>query len=187
MIVGVCGGLDPSLAPGDLVLARRVVASDGGELIPPRLLFEGARHELSRRRLSFVSSTLLTVEGPAGDGLERTYLWNAHGAGGVDMETYTIARAAEDHGVPWLALRAVVDPAGTGLPRSLQRWSGEADSDVVRVALRRPMEWPAYVRLAFGMRRALRALHDAMPAVMLAAKRSGAAGADVEIPLVARA
>lgn len=188
VIAGVCGGLDPSLAAGDLLLARRVVADDGAELLPPRVLFEEARSELMRCGVGFASSALLTLDGPAGNGRARAELWNAHGAGGVDMETYAIARAAEEHGVPWVALRAVVDPARDGLPRSLRAWNGESDADVVRAALRRPLEWPAYVRLAFAMRRAMRSLAAAVPGVMSAAQRSaaGSAGVDSEIPATLR-
>jgi hypothetical protein len=175
VIAGVCGGLDPSLAAGDLLLARRVVSADGAELIPQRAPFEAARGELIRRGVAFVSSALLTLERPVGNS-ERTDLWNAHGAGGVDMETYAIACAAEEHGVPWLAL-------------SLRDWNGESDRDVVRAALRRPLEWPAYVRLAFAMRRAMRALRTAAPGVVLAAERSAAAATanlGTEIPLAVR-
>jgi hypothetical protein len=106
------------------------------------------------------------------------------------METYAFAQAADAHGVPWLALRAVVDPARDGLPRSLRDWNGESDGDVVRSALRRPLEWPAYARLAFGMRRAMGALRSAAPQVVLAAERSAvaaSAGAGTEIPLAVRA
>jgi adenosylhomocysteine nucleosidase len=181
VIAGVCGGLDPSLAAGDLLLARRVLAGDGAELIPRRTLFEAARGELLRGGVGFVSSALLTLEGPAGNGRERTDLWNAHGAGGVDMETYAMARAAEEHGVPWLALRAVVDPVRDGLPPPLRAWNGESDADVVRAALRRPLEWAAYARLAFAMRRAMRSLRSAAPGVVRAAERS-AAGAGTEVP-----
>lgn len=185
VIAGVCGGLDPSLGPGDLVLARRVLSPDGGELSPRRDVFEAARRAMRARRLAFVSSALLTQPRPAATREEKTDLWNAHGAAGVDMETYAMARIAEAAGVPWLALRAVLERVAEPLPRSLRAWDGDADAAVARGAAMRPWEWPAYVRLALQMRRAMRSLRAALPPVLSAEASFCADGA--EVPLVARA
>ena len=35
LIAGLCGGLDPSLGPGDLILAREVMDEEGEALQPP--------------------------------------------------------------------------------------------------------------------------------------------------------
>lgn len=166
LIAGVCGGLDPSLTPGDLVLARRAVSESGDETSAQHALFEVARRAMRSSGLGFVSSSLLTTGRPVADRAEKTALWNAHGAGGVDMETYGVARAADAHGVLWLALRAVLDPAHAGLPASLRGWQGEGDADVLRRAVRRPLEWLSYARLALAMRRATRSLRAALPAVI---------------------
>jgi len=166
LVAGVCGGLDPSLAPGDLVLARRAVSVSGGEMFAQGALFEAARRAMRSSGLGFVSSSLFTTGRPVADRAEKTALWNAHGAGGVDMETYGVAQTADAHGVPWLALRAVLDPAHAGLPASLRGWQGEGDAAVLRRAVRRPLEWPSYARLALAMRRATRSLRTALPAVI---------------------
>ncbi len=163
VIAGVCGGLDPSLAPGSLILCRRAVNEHGDERIPERALFEQARRAFRARRLPFVSSSLLTVDAPVVSRAQKTALWNRHGAAGVDMETWGVIEAAAAHGVPWLAVRVVLDPASAALPPSLHTWSGEPDADVLRRVLRRPFEWPSYARLALQARSALRTLAAVSP------------------------
>ncbi len=165
LIAGVCGGLDPSLAPGALILARRVVSEGQPELAPDGALFEAARRALRASGLQFASSTLLTADRPLGTRREKTDAWNAHGAAGVDMETYGVVAAVQARAIPWIALRAVLDPAREALPRELLDWRGEDDERaIVRRIGRRPVAWPAYARLALQMRRALHALVRGVPA-----------------------
>lgn len=183
VIAGWCGGLDPSLAAGDVILSRSVTAPGQAELRPRPLLLEAARRELRRRRgLRFVSSRILTVERPAAGRSEKVDLWNEFGAAGVDMETYALAAELEERGIPWLAVRVVLDPAGWGLPRSLAGWGSEGDERAaLRRAFLRPWEWPAYARLASAVPRAERALRRA---AVVVARALAAAPVD-EVPLVA--
>jgi len=169
LIAGVCGGLDPSLAPGALVLARGVVADDAPELVPDRRLFDAARRTLRASRASFVSSKLLTVPRLLDGTGARTDAWNTHGAAGVDMETYDIARECEARSLNWIVLRAVLDPAGMRLPRAASSWREDADERAIaRAALLSPRDWPAYARLALQLRASLRALRVAVPSVAAA-------------------
>src|SRR5439155_20855487 len=43
IVAGLCGGLDPSLGPGSLILGRRLVAEGEAELTPSHALLETAR------------------------------------------------------------------------------------------------------------------------------------------------
>jgi nucleoside phosphorylase len=170
VIAGVCGGLDPSLGPGDVVLGRRLVAPGAPDLIADSALFDAAKDALHARRLPFVQSLLLTVVAPVAKHAEKRDLWNTYGAAGVDMETYDIARAVEASGARWIAVRTVLDTASSSLPASLRDWSGTtSDRDVLRAALRKPGEWPAYVRLALAMRSALGSLTRTVPIIATAA------------------
>src|SRR6185295_4920425 len=73
-----------------------------------------------RRSKSVIVARLLTVDSPAFDPPERRTLGLAHDAAGVDMETYTLARVAADHGIPWLAIRAVSDGVAMRLPSPIR-------------------------------------------------------------------
>jgi hypothetical protein len=166
VIAGICGGLDPSLAPGAVVIARRVTGPAGHGIDVEPLVLDAVRNRLRAARIPFVSASLLTVDRPLAGAGARRDAWNAHGAAGIDMETYGVAQAALRHGVPWIALRIVLDPAGASLPPSLADWRDESDErDIIRTALRRPREWPGYARLAFQSRATMRALARSAPLV----------------------
>lgn len=176
VVAGFCGALDPSLAAGSAILCRRVTAPGAEEIEPPVPLFEAARKALRARRRPFVSSRLLTMPGTIGTRAEKTDLWNEYGAAGVDMETYGVAAAASAAGVPWLAVRAVVDTAKMTLPGPLRDWvAGTPDRRVAAAALRHPLDWPAYVRLALQARSAQQALRRTVPVVLRAAAQAEAA------------
>ncbi len=188
VLLGVCGGLDPSLAPGDLVVARSVLALEGRELVPAVSLVEGVRAALRRRRFSFVTAPLLTVERLLAGRRQKAEVWNATGAAGVDMESYWVAEAACDRGVPWIALRAVLDASAVSLPGAMRAWTGEGDERrALASAAARPWEWPAYLRLALAWRSALRSLRGAMPVVVAAVEeRLRSAPAPVSAPSLRR-
>lgn len=172
LIAGVCRGLDPSLAPGALILARAVAADGAPELVPAPGSFGAARRALRMRHPGFVSSKLLTVGEPLDGVRARTEAWNAHGAAGIDMETYDIARACEARGLAWVAVRAVLDPAGARLPRAAAAWREDSDdAAIARSALTTPRDWPAYLRLALQLRTSLQALSAAIPALVSALGR----------------
>jgi adenosylhomocysteine nucleosidase len=167
VLAGFCGALDPSLSAGSLILSREVLMEGADPLAPDADATESVRKRLHLQNAAFVSSRLLTVAEPAGDPREKTDLWNVHGAGGVDMETYHVARACHDAGVPWIAIRAVLDPARRTLPRAVRAWQQESDEAAIRRdALRRPQDWPRYAALALDLRKAARALHQQLPGVV---------------------
>lgn len=166
LIAGVCGGLDPSLSPGALILSRSVIAPTRPALAPNAILLELVRRALRSRDVAFVSSTLITLERPAGTRAEKVDVWNQYGAAGVDMETYAVVEAAEASHIPWVALRAVLDPASSSLPLGLRSLGEHVDeSEILRRFARRPLDWPAYGRLAWQEMRAVRALRQCWPLI----------------------
>jgi 4-hydroxy-3-methylbut-2-enyl diphosphate reductase len=107
VIAGLCGAIDPTLRPGDLVVASEVRGD--GEPIECATDLAAA---LGARVGPILS--LDHVAGPA----ERAALAST-GALGVDMESYLLATSAGDR--PVAVVRAVVDRAGSRLlsPRTL--------------------------------------------------------------------
>ena len=171
LVAGVCGGLDPSIGAGGVIVARHVIAPGCDVIEPDRFLLEEVRKALHEHASRFVYSRMLTVDHPVASRDEKRDVWNEHGAGGVDMETYYVARAAREAGVRWLAVRAVVDTASQSLPASLAEWDVEAgDMATLRAAALRPWQWPRYARLARQFPLAIRGLRDTIPLVIRAAQ-----------------
>ena len=169
LLAGLCGGLDPSLAPGSVILGRRAITRDDAELQPDLVGFEAARRALRANGMPFISSLLLSVAEPVGTQHGKLELWNRFGAAGVDMETAAVAKAACARGVRWLALRAVLDPAGMTLPSAVRDWQREGDERrIARRLARSPRDWPATLRLALELRRAVAALRQSVPPVVQA-------------------
>ncbi len=112
---GVCGGLDPRLRPGDLIIGSGVVSSEEhigadeavASSLARRLTDAGTR--VSIERVAAVSSPVLTARAKAD-------LHLAVGAAAVDMESLIAGRFARERRTPFAILRAVADPAERDLP-----------------------------------------------------------------------
>jgi nucleoside phosphorylase len=168
LIAGICGALDPSLAPGDLIVCSSVRSEGNAELIADPRLIEAARAALGAdvgargRSITVTAGALLTVDTAATSRDERAELWKRLGAAGIDMETYQLAEAAVSSGAPWIALRSVSDAASRRLPAPITTWRTEADDRRIALAVaRRPSTWLATARLAWHVRGALNSLRRA--------------------------
>jgi adenosylhomocysteine nucleosidase len=112
---GLCGGLDPRLRPGDLILGAEVVSTEGAvrtdeavtASLAARLLHAGARVGIER----FAASDAPVVTAAA-----KADLRCATGAAAVDMESLIAGRYALEQRSPFAILRAVADPAERDLP-----------------------------------------------------------------------
>jgi adenosylhomocysteine nucleosidase len=162
---GVAGGCDPALPPGAVVLStgvRDLSAGGKGEVLYTnrdwhrRLKFRLLGSMLVKEAL--IASAADPVTGAAA----KRGLFDELNAAAVDMESAAVARAAIEASVPFMALRAIVDGAGIGLPESalagLGLDGGAQAAAVARTALRRPQDIPALIRLAFANNTAKKSL-----------------------------
>jgi hopanoid-associated phosphorylase len=154
---GVAGGLAPGLHAGGLLVAASIITANGRHTTCPdwsRALLTA----LPFARLGDIAGVDETVLSTAG----KAALWNATGAEAVDMESHVAAKIAAEYKLPFVALRAVLDPAHRAIPSSAlagTRDDGVTDAGAVLKALvRRPREWGAMARLAQDARKANGAL-----------------------------
>ncbi len=153
---GVCGGLDPDLRPGDLVLADTVLTGDGAR--HPASAEQRAVQEarLAGLDLRIVAGPLLGQDQPLSNAADKAARFAATGALAVDMESHGVARAAQTAGLPFLVVRAVADPAGRSLPRAALKAIGSDGRLKLFSALAamylRPWESPSLIRLAYETR-----------------------------------
>lgn len=164
---GLAGGLDPTLRPGDLILADGVVLPDGRVVAADtgwrRALFLSAPHALP--------GTVAGSDRALSDAADKAGLHARTGARAVDMESHALALAAERHGLPFAVIRAVADPAGHGLP-AVARVPLSVDGTVRLAAvlpalLASPGEWGRIARLAGETRTALASLSRAVGPALL--------------------
>ncbi|HWE23779.1 MAG TPA: hypothetical protein VG496_07535 [Myxococcales bacterium] len=156
---GFAGALDASLAPGDLVIATEVRDAAGDAVAAAGSL---------RRRAAGALENVRCAQGPivctatVAATVEEKRALAASGGIAVDMESYAIARAAADAGVPWLALRAIVDSLESPLPA----FTREANPDSLWPALKHGLSSPraalGLLHLARNARRAGAMLEEAL-------------------------
>jgi hopanoid-associated phosphorylase len=161
---GIAGGLDPALAPGDLVVATRVRGPGGAW--GADMGWAAALARATGARLGTLAGARRVVADP----VAKRALRNATGGAlAVDLESEAAAAFAAARGVPFAALRAVADTAEEGVPRAaaagLTADGRPAAGRVALSLLRRPKELPAVLAVARRTRVALGALGRAAKAL----------------------
>jgi adenosylhomocysteine nucleosidase len=112
---GLCGGLDPRLRPGDLILGAEVVSEEGRVRTDDAVTLSlaqrlgGAGVRVFVERVAASNAPVLTAAAKAD-------LRCATGAAAVDMESQIAGRYAREQRIPFAILRAVSDPAERDLP-----------------------------------------------------------------------
>lgn len=107
---GFAGGLRPETRAGDLVVASEVIEASSGTVVRP--VSSGTRLGGLAQRGPFVTVDRVLP------GSLKSEMGKRFGAIAVDMETSLVARAAGRAGVPWMGLRAILDPVEVSIPVS---------------------------------------------------------------------
>ena len=101
-VAGVCGGVDPELRPGDVIVASELQGGKGThKLTNPEALVDAIRALGIAAKLGPIRSEDHIVRGPERERLRES------GAIAVDMESRWLAEAAGDR--PFAVLRVVID------------------------------------------------------------------------------
>ena len=111
---GVSGGLDPKLVPGDLLIGDRVIDQAGKVFSSHIELLKAVVSapfgaEMKTGALFGSDEIIASADQKAGIFQNLNCL-------AVDMESHGAARAAVSAGVPFMAMRAIADPADRALP-----------------------------------------------------------------------
>jgi adenosylhomocysteine nucleosidase len=96
---GFAGALDPTLKVGNIFQPRFVIDVKDGSRVETRA----------------GTGTLLTISGIAGANQKAKYL-NEYGPAAIDMEAAAVARAAQLHSVPFIAVKAISDEHDFDVP-----------------------------------------------------------------------
>jgi len=165
---GCAAALAPSLRPGDLVCADRLLAADHEEIAIGAGWFGHAKDRLAAaladdRKAGALHAGLLTESATlVGTAAAKKQLHARTAALALDMESCAIAKVAQQHGLPVLTIRAIADPAGMALPEAVVQ-ATNADGDVAigkllgYLALH-PAELPSLIQLGLCFSKAKRTL-----------------------------
>ncbi|HYN39712.1 MAG TPA: purine phosphorylase [Rhodospirillales bacterium] len=159
---GLAGGLDDDLRPGDIVVAEAVVAADGTARPTDPAWRNALLQRLAERGRRCVGGRLAGVDRPLLTPADKRACGRGLGAGAVDMESTALAQAAADAGLPFLAVRVVLDPLSRPIPSWLATTidsRGEPRLSRVLAGLAaNPLDLPALLRLARDERTAMPSL-----------------------------
>jgi len=173
---GMAGGLDPALPAGTIFLPVEIVAADGTVLATDSGWHAQLRVALAAQR-PLSAGKLLTTAAAVTSVAEKASLFHATGAAAVDMESAAIAQVARAHGLPFIAVRVIVDEATDALPDSV-RDAADARGEVnigrlVARVCRRPQDVVPLTRLTRRYLEASRALAAVARSGALAAQAPG--------------
>ena len=142
--VGFAGALDPTLKVGNIFQPRFVID-----------VKEGSRVETRAG-----TGMLLTISGIAGAEQKAKYLKD-YGAAAIDMEAAAVARTAQLHSIPFMAVKAISDEYNFDLPPmdGFVTPDGQFRTAAFAAFIAiRPWLWAGTMRLARNSEKASRAL-----------------------------
>jgi adenosylhomocysteine nucleosidase len=144
---GVAGALVPELNVGDTIFPAIFIDTQ-----------DGSRHETAIHHAPLgntaLGRTILASYPEIASVAQKQQLAKSYGAHAVDMEAAAVARAAQSHNLPFLAVKAISDDAHFEIPemnRFVRQGRFETKLFLFHVALR-PWLWLRVIRLARNTR-----------------------------------
>ena len=149
---GYCGGLAGDLRPGDLVIATEVISAQGQRSRCDPAVGERFAKAAQTLGLTVRHGAVATPSEAVAEPAAKRRLADATGATAVDLESAAVAQVAEEAGLPFAVLRAVLDDVQTPLPllaiSAIDEDSGRPHMGrLLRGLLQNPTALPALIRL----------------------------------------
>lgn len=113
---GTAGALSPALVAGDVIVATSVVGDSGGAIAAEQAWCDMLAAAASAHRLTPHLGSIRVVEQPVTTPEEKSALYRATKALGIDMESGAVARTARNAGLPFAVVRVIIDPAMHAVP-----------------------------------------------------------------------
>jgi adenosylhomocysteine nucleosidase len=162
---GVAGGCNPDLPSGTVILAtgiRDISSGGGGDILYTNRGWQRRIKSLLLGNVLLEDALLASVSTPITDSTSKRQLFHDLGVAAVDMESAAAARVAIDAGIPFMALRVIVDTADTTVPAAaLAGMSPDGTvrtGPIVQAILRRPQDIPGLVGIAMADSKARKSL-----------------------------
>lgn len=159
LVLGIAGGLDPNISPGQIIHAERLVSQEGASLDLPATELEPIIQGASDGEL--LRGTIVESDRVVACAADKEQLHRMSTAHAVDMESYSAAKVCHVKGVPIEVVRFVTDSASESLPAEIDRLMSEEGNPRFVQALRCIARRPSLFRELWAMERAHRpVIHD---------------------------
>jgi adenosylhomocysteine nucleosidase len=160
---GTAGALDTDYVPGTIIVLEAVV-NDAGTCYRSDVHWHRAMLG-SLAPLNAVAARGYSASHAAASTAEKASIRARTGCAAVDMESVAVAAVAQTAGIPFIALRVVVDPADFQIPQcalnGLRDDGRTHAAALIKALARRPHELPDLLQLARWYRYALTRLRRA--------------------------
>jgi len=147
---GCAAALSPNLKMGDLVLAESLMDENGDEISVHPIWHQHAKTVLESQITTY-KGALIASNSIVSTAQAKENLHAKTGAIALDMESYAIAKVAQHYALPFLAIRAIADPASMDLPNALENAlndNGEvAVSRILKSLVLNPKELPHLIQI----------------------------------------
>jgi adenosylhomocysteine nucleosidase len=147
---GCAAALDERITPGCLVLRKRIISANGEiQLVSPE--WHQRLYRALESKCPVCTEALVETDIVVQTSAEKRALAKRTHAAATDMESAAQARLAKDFGLPFLAIRAVVDTLSTEIPdnvlRALDRQGSVNLWNLLTGTV--PADWIKIIRLGF--------------------------------------
>ena len=157
---GVAGALDPQLKPGDLILPDSI--HHAGKVWPVTIAWRDRLKNLLPAHSMIVGGALASSLVPLTSEKEKRDLAQVTGACAVDMESGAIAEVAAAAEIPFIAVRAIIDPIHFSPPAALLGAvypdGGVNPMRLMALLLKRSVHISTLMHMGAGMRAARKTL-----------------------------
>lgn len=165
--VGFAAGAKPAQRSGGVLICDRLIRVDGPaftwsrdsahEIRPAAALLERTLAQTNAAELGYRTGGCVTVPQFVANSSMKAWLGRAFDASALDMESYWVAEASAAARLPWIAVRAILDP----VEQDVSAFVGETLGDgrirrgfrAVRHLSARPSDAPGLVKLASQVKR----------------------------------
>lgn len=162
--LGTATALDTNIACGTVLLPGAICWSDGGQATTDPD-WRCALIDAIDSRLPIATGDLLQTDELIRTPARKQQLHRNTGACGADMESGALARVAAGAGIPFVALRVVLDTANDSVPATaLSAVAADGNTrpgNLIMTLLRRPGDVTAMIRLLLRFRTAAQSLESA--------------------------
>ena len=137
LLIGFCGGLDPSLRPGDVVVSTHYLLDpelrEGrtiNQFHPNQDMFLKAVHVVAEKNMRLSTAPSITTNHIVGTRTEKSKLRESSNAAAINMEDFWVADFARQRDIRFLSVRVVIDEEDL-----------EVSTDILNLSLAQILPW----------------------------------------------